>query len=648
MSDGQLITYFAETDSRNKRIPFGIKEEDRSRHIYVIGKTGMGKSTLLDNLAIQDIQNGCGMAFIDPHGNSADALLEYVPEERVKDVLYFAPFDMENPVSFNVMEDVGYDKRHLVASGLMSTFKKIWQDVWSARMEYILSNTLLALLEYPNATLLSVNKMLSDKKFRKEVVDSLQDEAVKSFWTDEFANYTERMQAESLPAIQNKIGQFTSNPVIRNIIGQPQSTFNFRDIMDQGKIVIINLSKGRIGEINAQLLGSMIVTKIYLSAMSRADVTAQELKALPSFNLHVDEFQSFANESFADILSEARKYKLALTMAHQYIEQMPEEVRSAVFGNVGTLISFRVGATDAEHLEKEFAPYFMAQDIVNLSKFQIYLRLMIDSVGSQPFSATTLPPIEKPERSFVSEIIESSRKQYANPRAEVEKVIRELLTKNKDNQNSNQSSNNNGDQKFKNKKPENNNRNNQNNYQNNNQNNNRPNNPEMKPAFDDKAKMELRKLLDEQKRQAFENEIAKEQEAVVDEVKSPKDDFGGSVSLSSLQKPKKKIDPRTATPENKDELRNALASALGGSVNNPSNKTNNNIENAKPGNQEQVPNNVLNNVDKKPENNISENKVPDKSQEIKAGNSNQGNNISNNPYEIPENELKKILEVKDN
>ena len=214
------ITYFAETDARNKRTPFGIRENDRSRHLYVIGKTGMGKSTLLENMAVQDIQNGEGMAFIDPHGKTAELLLNYVPQERIKDVLYFAPFDMEHPISFNVMEDVGYDKRHLVVSGLMSTFKKIWQDAWSARMEYILSNTILALLEYPGATLLGVNRMLADKDYRKKVVDNIKDLSVKSFWVDEFAKYTDRFAAEATPAIQNKIGQFTSNLLIRNIVGQ--------------------------------------------------------------------------------------------------------------------------------------------------------------------------------------------------------------------------------------------------------------------------------------------------------------------------------------------------------------------------------------------------------------------------------------------
>jgi len=418
------ITYFAETDARNKRTPFGIRENDRSRHLYVIGKTGMGKSTLLENMAVQDIQNGEGMAFIDPHGKTAELLLNYVPQERIKDVLYFAPFDMEHPISFNVMEDVGYDKRHLVVSGLMSTFKKIWQDAWSARMEYILSNTILALLEYPGATLLGVNRMLADKDYRKKVVDNIKDLSVKSFWVDEFAKYTDRFAAEATPAIQNKIGQFTSNLLIRNIVGQEKSSFDIRKIMDEKKILIINLSKGRVGEVNANLLGSMLITKIYLGAMSRADASPGELHKLPNFYLYVDEFQSFANESFADILSEARKYKFSLTIAHQYIEQMSEEVRAAVFGNVGTMISFRVGAFDAEILEKEFAPQFTAEDMVNLGFAQIYLKLMIDGVSSSPFSAVTMPPIAEPEISFKQDIVDSSRGQFGRPRTTVEEDIR--------------------------------------------------------------------------------------------------------------------------------------------------------------------------------------------------------------------------------
>ncbi len=425
--DPNRITYFGETDFRNQKTRFGIKAIDRTKHVYVIGKSGMGKSTLLENMAVQDIINGEGIALIDPHGGTAEKMLHYVPDSRIDDVIYFAPFDLEYPISLNVMEDVGPDKRHLVASGLMSAFKKIWVDAWSARMEYILNNTILALLEYPGATLLSVNKMLSDKDFRKDVLSHVTDLSVKSFWVDEFAKYTERMAQEAVPAIQNKVGQFTANPVIRNIIGNPKSSFDFRQAMDTKKIVLINLSKGRLGEQNASLLGALIITKIYLAAMSRADAPESVAKTLPSFNFFVDEFQSFASDSFADILSEARKYKLCLHLAHQYVEQMSEQVRAAVLGNVGTMIVFRVGSTDALIFEKEFAPVFTAEDIVNLDFTQMYLRMTIDGIGSKPFSARGLNVIQPPAYSNKDLAIESSRKNYARPRAEIEEIVRKLL-----------------------------------------------------------------------------------------------------------------------------------------------------------------------------------------------------------------------------
>jgi len=429
MNNPDKVTYFAETDSRNKRVRFGIKEKDRTQHVYVIGKTGVGKSTLLENMAIQDIQQGNGFAFMDPHGKTAELLLEYIPESRQKDVLYFAPFDTENPVGFNILEDVGFDKRHLVVSGIMSTFKKIWVDAWSARMEYILSNALLALLEYPDSTLLSVNKMLADKKFRNDVISHITDPAVKAFWVDEWGSWTERFIQDAIPAIQNKIGQFTGNPVIRNIIGQPKSTFDLRKVMDERKIIIVNLSKGQIGEVNANLLGSLMITKIYLAAMSRADRSRDEIENLPNFYLYVDEFQSFSNDSFADILSEARKYKLNLTIAHQYIEQMEDVVRAAVFGNVGTMITFRVGSYDADVLEKEFAPAFLAEDLVNLGKFQIYLKLMIDGMGSKPFSAATMEPIKKPDDSERDKVVENSQITYGRKREVVEKIATDFLQK---------------------------------------------------------------------------------------------------------------------------------------------------------------------------------------------------------------------------
>jgi hypothetical protein len=425
MENPERVTYFAATDARGKYIPFGIKAKDRDRHMYVIGKTGMGKSTLLENMAIQDLRNGEGFAFIDPHGGTIERLLDFIPENRIKDVVYFAPFDLEHPIAFNVMEDVGYDKRHLVVSGLMATFKKIWEDAWSARMEYILTNTLLALLEYPDATLLGVNRMYTDKDYRKKVVDNVKDPVVKDFWTKEFANYGDRYTQEATPAIQNKVGQFTGNPLIRNIIGQPKSSFDIRTMMDEKKILLINLSKGLVGETNMRLLGSMLTTRLFLAAMSRANLSASELAKLPHFYFYVDEFQNFANETFAEILSEARKYKLNLVIAHQYIEQMEEEVRDAVFGNVGTTVVFRVGPFDAEVLETIFMPKFTKEDVVALDRRQVYLTLMIDGVGSSPFSAVTIPPIEAPPVSYREQVVASSRTQFSAPRAGIEDAIME-------------------------------------------------------------------------------------------------------------------------------------------------------------------------------------------------------------------------------
>ncbi|GIW68428.1 MAG: hypothetical protein KatS3mg099_376 [Candidatus Parcubacteria bacterium] len=423
VEDPEGVVLIGETTARGGGTRFGIKAKDRARHMYVIGKTGMGKSTLLENLAIQDIRRGAGVTFVDPHGASAERLLDYIPPERVRDVIYFAPFDLAHPIAFNVLEKVDPDKRHLIVSSLMATFEKIWVDAWSARMAYILQNTLSALLEYPGATLLGVNRMYVDSEFRKHVVEHITDPAVKSFWKDEYTKYTDRYAAEATPAIQNKIGQFASNAMIRNIVGQEHTSFDLRRAMDERKILIVNLSKGRIGEDNARLLGAMLVTKLYLAAMSRADTSPEELAALPPHYLYVDEFQSFANRTFADILSEARKFKLALTIAHQYIEQMEEEIRAAVFGNVGTMITFRVGAYDAEILEREFGPKITAQDLVNLGFAEIYIRLMVDGITLQPFSAQTLPPFPRPQESYRAMALAASRAQWSRDRKAVEEEV---------------------------------------------------------------------------------------------------------------------------------------------------------------------------------------------------------------------------------
>jgi hypothetical protein len=427
----QRVTYIGKIDYRNKQLTFGIRANDRTKHTYIIGKSGMGKSVLIENLVIQDINNGEGVFVIDPHGSLAEKLLDHIPESRIKDVVYFAPFDGEYPMGLNMLEKVSTEKRYLLANGMMSAFKKIFTDgegkgTFSARMEYVLNNVILALLENEGQTLLGVNRMLFDKEYRKFIVSNVTDPTVKDFWVNEYANYTDKTAQELAPSIQNKIGQFVSNPLIRNIIGQKKTSFDARKMMDEKKIFIVNLSKGKVGEGNANLLGSLLITKIYLAAMSRADVDLSVQEKLPPCYFYVDEFQNFANESFASILSEARKYKLALTVAHQYIEQMTDDVKAAVFGNVGTMITFRVGATDAEVFEKEFAPYFILDDFVNLSAYQIYIRLMIDGQGSKPFSAKTLPPIQTPAQSHMQAVIAYSRATYTKPRFLVEEEIAEF------------------------------------------------------------------------------------------------------------------------------------------------------------------------------------------------------------------------------
>lgn len=413
------INVFAKTNFRNKEVAFGIKRDDRRRHAYIIGKTGMGKTTMIENMIIQDIHAGHGVAFVDPHGEAVEKILNYIPSSRINDVIYFNPADTEYPLAFNPLESVDPKYKHLVASGLMGVFTKIWENVWSARMEYILNNTILALLDTPGNTMLGVARMLVDRKFRKKIVDNVRDPIVKSFWVDEFANYNDKFRNEAVAPIQNKVGQFLSSAIIRNIVGQPKSTVDLRELMDQRKILLLNLSKGRIGEDNSALLGAMFITKVQLAAMSRVDIPEEERS---DFYLYVDEFQNFATESFATILSEARKYRLNLVIAHQYIEQLDEKVAASVFGNVGTLIVFRIGATDAEFLEKEFEPVIMQNDLVNLTKYHIYLKLMINGVSSQPFSAVTLPPLADVTGNE-DKIIRASRERYGRPKEKIEEKI---------------------------------------------------------------------------------------------------------------------------------------------------------------------------------------------------------------------------------
>lgn len=419
MPDEQVVL-FGETNFRNQRRRFGIKVDDRRRHMYVIGKTGMGKTTLLENMVIRDIQEGRGVALIDPHGEFAEKILDFIPSKRVNDVIYFNPADGDNPIAFNVMEQVDAEYRPIIADGLVEVFHKLWAESWGPRLEYLLRNAILALLEHPGATLLGIMRILVNKEYRQKVLESVTDPVVKSFWVDEFARYPQQFQVEAVAPIQNKVGQFLTSPIIRNVVGQTKTAMNLRESMDQGKILIINLAKGRIGEGSSRLLGAMMITKLQLAAMSRINVPEPERR---DFYLYVDEFQNFATVSFINILSEARKYRLNLVLAHQYLEQLDEDVRPAVLGNVGTLVLFRIGALDAELFEKEFEPEFFGQDLVNLSKYNVYLKLMIDGVASRAFSASTLPPYTPPERSNRETVIRISRERYATPRAVVEEKI---------------------------------------------------------------------------------------------------------------------------------------------------------------------------------------------------------------------------------
>jgi hypothetical protein len=421
------VTIFAKTNFRNKEVPFGIRREDRRRHMYVMGKSGMGKTTLIENMVIQDIINGHGVAFVDPHGDSVEKVLNYIPSNRINDVIYFNPADMDFPIAFNPLEAVDEKYKHLVASGLMGVFTKIWAGVWSARMEYILANTILALLDSPGNTMLGIARMYVDKNYRKRIVDNTKDPVVKSFWRDEFANYQDKFRSEAVAPIQNKVGQFLSSAIIRNIVGQTKSAIDLRDIMDNKKIFLVNLSKGRIGEDASALLGAMIITKLQLAAMSRVDIPEEERA---DFYLYVDEFQNFATESFANILSEARKFRLNLIVAHQYIGQLVHDrnttVRDAIFGNVGTMIIFRVGADDAEFLEKEFEPTYTMNDLVNLAQYSIYLKLLINGVTSNPFSAKTLAPISE-KTGNEDKVIGVSRERYGTERSIVEEKINKWM-----------------------------------------------------------------------------------------------------------------------------------------------------------------------------------------------------------------------------
>ena len=414
------ISAFGVTNFRGINHQFGMLRYDRSRHVYIIGQTGAGKSGLLELFALSDIFHSQGYAIIDPHGDFAINNMKFIPGSRLNDVVYFNPADTAYPLGFNPLEVTNPNQKTNISSEVIGVLKRMFGDSWGPRLEYILRYTILALLDRPETTMLDITRMLTDKNFRKETLGYCRDTVVLQFWNVEFASWNDKFVAEAVAPVLNKVGAFTANPIIRNIIGQPKSTFNIRQIMDEGKILIVNLSKGLIGEDNAAILGSFLVTKIQLAAMSRSDIP--DIRDRRPFYLYVDEFQNFATDSFATILSEARKYGLNLTVANQYISQMNETVRDAVFGNVGTMISFRVSADDAPILAKQFEPNFEAVDLLQMHNRNFVINMVIGGEKTPAFSARTLelPPSQADNTLH---IIEHSRRMYSRSREDVEKEI---------------------------------------------------------------------------------------------------------------------------------------------------------------------------------------------------------------------------------
>jgi energy-coupling factor transporter ATP-binding protein EcfA2 len=396
--------------------PFGIAAIDERQHIYIIGKTGSGKTTLLRNLILQHIALGHGVGVIDPHGDLAEELLNHIPPSRADHLVYFNPGDLEFPIGLNVIGNVTSDGRHLVASGVVSAFKAIWRDSWGPRLEYILYNAVSALLECRNQTLLGVNRLLIDDEYRAKVIRQVKDPFIRAFWAEEYENYDERFKREAIAPIQNKIGQFLLNPVIRNILGQIKKKVDIPFVMDNGRLFIANLSKGQLGHDKANLLGSLLVTQFQLGAMARSNRPESERR---DFYLFIDEFQNFSTDAFASILAEARKYRLCLTLSHQYIDQLPLPIRQAVFGNVGTLIAFRIGYTDAEVMAKEFGNTIPAIALADLDRYEAVVKLLVDSSNLEPFRAKMLPPL-KNRIGRKEKLIGLSRERFAMARRLIE------------------------------------------------------------------------------------------------------------------------------------------------------------------------------------------------------------------------------------
>jgi len=424
MQQNQLII-LGQTNYRNVRRRFGIKPEDRRRHTYIVGKTGMGKSTLLLNCIVQDLQYGNGVAVIDPHGDLVERVLDHVPPRRINETIYFNPADAEYPIGFNVLACPDPAQRHLVASGLVQVFKKIWADSWGPRLEYVLRNAFLALLEKPGNTLLGVPRLLVDDRYRAKIMAGVKDPIVRNFWAVEFAQYPKVFRTETISPIQNKVGQFLTNPLIRNILGQTRTKFDLLDVMDSGKILLVNLAKGKIGEDSSSLLGSLMVTQLHLAALRRASKPEDERR---DFHLYIDELQSFVTEDFPSILSEARKYGLNIAgMANQFISQLSPTLASAILGNVGSLVAFATGSEDAEILSREFNHVFSEEDMLSLPKYSIYIKLSINGSTSEAFSGETLHPLETGGMSCREKVVSQSRERYGSVRGGVEARVQKWL-----------------------------------------------------------------------------------------------------------------------------------------------------------------------------------------------------------------------------
>ncbi len=410
--DKKDINVFARAQHKNAQVVYGLKRPDRRRHFYVIGKTGTGKSTLLANMAINDLKNDEGLCVIDPHGDLVDILLDYIPKRRINDVVYFDPSDTARTVKINLFEGKNVEHRELIASGIVSIFQKLYSYSWGPRLEHILRNALLTLLKSETSKMSDIVELLTNKKFREKIIDQLDDDILKNFWKNEFGKMQDRQRSEAVAPILNKVGQFVSSPLVRNVVNASKSSFSIEEIMSEGKILLVNLSQGKLGEDNATLLGAMLITKIQLAAMGRVNIPEEERK---DFFLYVDEFQNFATDSFIKILSEARKYRLNLVLANQYIAQIPEEVQKAIFGNCGSMASFVMGADDAESFEKEYGGKYSKEDLTSLNRYQIINRISIDNILSSAFPAYTLP-LAKSSNQNREKVIKVSRERYATKR----------------------------------------------------------------------------------------------------------------------------------------------------------------------------------------------------------------------------------------